>query len=453
MKQSPARLTSRCSWRGLLAASALASVSLGSAHLAHANGRYPEAGQVVVDPSAPDHLWVRGTFGLLYSADGGARFDWVCEEALGYSGAWDPPIASTSGGRLLAGLFDGLRRADPPYCDVEATPDLIDANVSDVAVAATAAERVAVIATSSSSPGALASRLYLSADGGQSFSAAAGFPMALEALTVDWAPSDLAVLYVTGTASDGRGWLLRSDSGGDDWERVVIAGSDPGQEPYLAAVDPSDAHVLYLRLAGERGALLRSVDGGESWTELFRGEGPLQAFALAPDGSRLLVGGALDGIWRSSTADLAFEQVSLVGARCLTWTDRGVYACGDDFQDGFTVGLSTTEGSTFAPVLRLSQVCGPLRCAGGMSVHPTCEERWPSASLLFGSPGCAEPEPADAGEVDPVEDKPPSGCACRVGSSKQSAATDLIPILVALGLAGAFRTRRTGRGCWRRCRR
>src|SRR5690242_9544521 len=60
---------------------------------ARANGRYPLADQIVIDPGNPSHIVARSTFGLLDSDDGGKNFRWICETAIGYFGVEDPPIA------------------------------------------------------------------------------------------------------------------------------------------------------------------------------------------------------------------------------------------------------------------------------------------------------------------------------------------------------------------------
>lgn len=62
---------------------------------ARANGRFPEANHVFVSATDPQRVLLRVTFGLLVSIDGGKRWGWVCEQALGVRGIEDPmfPIA------------------------------------------------------------------------------------------------------------------------------------------------------------------------------------------------------------------------------------------------------------------------------------------------------------------------------------------------------------------------
>ena len=85
--------------RGPLASAvALGALMLLAGAAARANGRYPLADQLVIDPENPAHIVARATFGLLDSDDGGKNFRWVCETAIGYFGVEDPPIAVTAKG-------------------------------------------------------------------------------------------------------------------------------------------------------------------------------------------------------------------------------------------------------------------------------------------------------------------------------------------------------------------
>src|SRR6187402_1605596 len=94
----------RRSIRFVALAAAVVLSTLGLAHRARANGRFPAANHLVVHPEAPRELVLRATFGLLVSRDAGATWHWVCERAVGFSGAQDPPVLVTQGGAVLAAL-------------------------------------------------------------------------------------------------------------------------------------------------------------------------------------------------------------------------------------------------------------------------------------------------------------------------------------------------------------
>src|SRR5262245_12927572 len=85
-----------------------ASVGL-AATTAHANGRYPEANQLVVDRGGdPARLVLRTTYGLVQSTDAGKTWRWICEDAIGYSGEWDAPIGIAGDATILAGTPSGI---------------------------------------------------------------------------------------------------------------------------------------------------------------------------------------------------------------------------------------------------------------------------------------------------------------------------------------------------------
>ena len=68
--------------------------------LALANGRPPLTNGVYFRPGDDQALFVRSTFGLLVSKDGGCTFRWVCEKAIGYGGEFDPKYAIATDGTI-----------------------------------------------------------------------------------------------------------------------------------------------------------------------------------------------------------------------------------------------------------------------------------------------------------------------------------------------------------------
>src|SRR5207249_3345481 len=90
-----------------LALGAAAALSLLAAP-ALGNGRFPAAGQIVVDPADPSSIVIRATYGTLTTRDGGKSWSWICEASVGYSGSEDPMMGITKDGSMLAGTFQGL---------------------------------------------------------------------------------------------------------------------------------------------------------------------------------------------------------------------------------------------------------------------------------------------------------------------------------------------------------
>lgn len=384
---------------------------------ANANGRFPSAGHIEVDPADPAHIVVRTTYGLVVTHDGGNRWDWVCEKVMSFGGMWDPPIGIMTGGVILVGLPDGLSVSTPDACQYSRIEAIEGRFVADVAVDKKNPTR-AVVLTLVPLGLTLDTRLFLTEDGGSSFIQVGDvFPENLRGLTVDLSPSDPNVVYVSGVLEGAlpQGVVLQSTNGGVSYDMSIVPGSDKMTGPFIGAVDPQNANRVYVRLDGTPGRLLVSEDGSKTWQEIFTGEGSLLGFSLSPDGQMLVVGGEKDGVWRSPISNWAFERTSLLHAGCLRWANAGIYACAEQGLDGFSVGLSVTEGATFRPLSKLSDLCGPLPCP-----KPICSSDWPTIRETIGAKSCnttgstSSGGPGGAGGA-PID--PPSttaGCACRV---------------------------------------
>jgi photosystem II stability/assembly factor-like uncharacterized protein len=430
------------------AGGALAVATLLGAGGTAANGRFPAAGHIAVDPTDPAHILVRTTYGLLTTRDAGENWDWICEQAVKWTGQYDPSIAVTADGTVLAGIYDHLGVGHGDACSWSSPAPLVQKNVIDVSTERATPSSAVVMTSNQTATDTFVTQLWASSDNAKTWSqAGVDLPTDFSALTVDVAPSDAQRVYASGIRAGTTGVLVRSFDRGATWETLDIPGSDPNKAPYIAAIDPTNPERLYVRLTGAPGKLLVSTNGGAMWSEAFTGMGVLKGFALSPDGSKVLVGGETDGVFRASTADLMFEKVSDVGAQCLSWSGTGVYACAAEFKDNFTVGLSKDEGATFEPVMHLSCIRGPLACDPGTDVGGACPAAWPATAEVIDQGSCAPdagvpdggmdagpiPGPTGGGETD-------DGCGCRVGARRSMGAG--FGVAIALGAIIARRTRR-----------
>jgi photosystem II stability/assembly factor-like uncharacterized protein len=167
-------------------------------------------------------------------------------------------------------------------------------------------------------------------------------------------------------------WLYRSDRNGSGWRMVV---TDPAVEDFLMSA--ADPNVLYSgagqNCAGSTVAIApmyKSVDGGETWTELPAGIN-LKPMLLDPANADILFaadcttlylstdGGeswsprpaaAADNIWQTySPADMS--SGSLVGSPPPTtphWDQ--IFAVGNDVQDAGTVAFTGDQGTTWVTI-------------------------------------------------------------------------------------------------------
>jgi len=76
---------------------------------AFANGRPPADVVDLVSPGHGERDRGRPDVRLVVSHDGGKTWAWMCEDAIGYSGMYDPHYSYTSTGALFASTFNGLR--------------------------------------------------------------------------------------------------------------------------------------------------------------------------------------------------------------------------------------------------------------------------------------------------------------------------------------------------------
>ena len=385
-------------WRRVSVAPVVAAVALAAALVpatAEANGRFPAAFQLVQAPGDPDHLLVQVTYGLMSTRDRGASWGWTCERAIGFVGDVDPPSAIAEGSIQLAALFDGLVRATPDGCDWTFVPAIEGRFAIDVSVGKSDPRDVVVLTSDGLGADRFESIVFRSDDAAATFVRASD-PMREDfiAETIDVAPSDAQRVYVTGFFARGsgvyEGAFGRSDDGGTTFDFTAIEGSDNASGPFLAAVHPTEADVLWVRLGGQAGRLLRSADGGATFETIFQGEGSLQGFALSPDGATILIGGEGDPLQRGPSEGGGFEVVSAVRPKCLAWLETGVYACGSEQVEGFTVGVSLDEGETFTSLYSRFCTEGPIDCPAGTTVGDTCDAEWVKTRPQIGADSCAD---------------------------------------------------------------
>jgi MYXO-CTERM domain-containing protein len=425
-------------------------LSLSFASVASANGRFPYANQLVVDPSDNKHIVLRTTYGVVQTFDSGANWKWLCETSVGYGGKFDPAIGVTKTGRILIGLFDGLSSSSDRGCSFERVGvDIFTKQyVIDLVVEQKDPSRVVAITSTGLGDAGFHVAVGESLDSGATWKAAGvDLPKDFNSETIEVAPSRTERIYASGIVGMPRvGAIEKSDDRGATWERLPIDLGKDGLAPYLSAVDRNNPDVVWVRIDGDAALmapdrLLVSRDGAKTWTEVASIPGEMLGFALSPDGSKVAFGGPTDGVFVASTTDPKPVRVSTFGARCLTWTPDGLYLCANEYPDGFTVGLSKDEGKTFAPIYQLANL-SPLECAPSTSTGALCPKDWPGVQATIGAAPIEEtgPMPVDTGR--PGTTTPPATTSC--GCSVPGRAAGSLG-LFALALAGFLRLLRRRR--------
>lgn len=417
--------------------------------LSWANGRFPLADQLVVDPQDPTHLVLRSTYGVLSSSDAGGSWGWVCEAAVGYGGTQDPAMGVLADGTVLAGIFEGLSVTHDRGCSwAFAKAPLEGEYVIDVSVHRNEPSRAVAITSTGIGTGFHVILAETSDNGATWTQAGTAINTDMISLTVDVAPSKPERVYVSGVAGKAYAPAVeRTDDRGMTWTRMTFDAKYATETPYIAGVDPNNPDRIYVRLSGtDADQLLFSQDGGQTFTEIFSSTADLLGFALSPDGKRVAIGTIADGIQLANTADHAFKKVSAVESRCLTWTNAGIYTCANEFANGFTLGLSTDEGKTFTGLYKLNEMC-PLECPAGSSSTAACVSVWPALAATLGvdqskcgGASSSSSSSSSSGTVPP--DEPVEGCACDMKNSSGQTFVGVLAIGSLLGALGRKRRRK-----------
>jgi photosystem II stability/assembly factor-like uncharacterized protein len=419
-------------------------VTLLVATASHANSRLPATNQLVIAPDAPQTMLLRATFGFLFTHDGGATWDWLCESAIPLAGQQDPAVTLLAGGVVLSAQMDGLMSSPDVGCSwapVSGTSKqvFVDVTRTPNGTSGYAIENLYTMATDA---GALvfATSVWQSTDSGHTWQTLSGaIDPTLVIDTLDVAPSDASRIYVTGEVigADHASMLVSKDAG-QSYAEYPIAFATNESGAFISGVDPTNADVVYVRtlaadpkLGTETSRLLVSTDGGQTFTEKWSG-GKLLGFALSADGARVYVGTAA-GLETASTTDFAFTQRSTVSIACLTMAGSTLYACSDEASSGFILGSSTDEGASFTPLLKLETIHGPLSCPHD-SPAAQCTGQWPAFAEQLG---------IDAGAPSPVTPPPSASGGC------QTAPTSSALWLVPLALTVLVRLRSTRRASHR----
>jgi hypothetical protein len=444
---------------------ALLTVLLTSSAPALANGRFPESNHIFVFPHDPDLVLLRVTFGLLVSHDRGKTFDWVCEQAIGYSGAEDPMYAVTPSNTYMASTFQGISVSRNQACGwAFAGGELTSQVFIDLATNPKDAKDVVVFASSYDRQDDAGQVLFLSKiwetkDDAQTFTAlGTKLDPSLLGYTIDLAASDPNRIYISAVRDPGAsptGYLLTSKDHGQTWNELTVPLEGAERSVYIAGVDPHDAERVYLRTfnSSDKPArlLLReaSPDGGPATLRtLYTSIAPLLAFALSPDGSRVYIGGLRDGVKSANTTDFVFEDRASIEAQCLTATSDGLWACSTE-KSGFIAGFSKDDGRTFEPRLDFCTIRGPLACPAETPTGSVCPPVWPAQRSFLGcsatgDAGAAGQTSPDAGAPGAPLSASGSGCSSQ-GSDARVGMWGAIVSFVGAAIVMLRRSRRRAR--------
>lgn len=364
---------------------------------------------VSVDPGDPDRIWVLTEgWGLARSTDGGARWSWLCEEAIGGAELYD--VVTFGPAEALVGTRAGLRSVDDA-CGGGVIPGTEGAYFP-------ALERWGSEVLALGTGADLGGVWRCETAGSCVLTPLAGAGIFPKSVVVDGARAWVTLVYEDSLASE-LWWT-------EDGERWTLAHAwpDGDTDPRVLRAD-GDAVLVWRRTRAEADApeLLRSTDGGARFDSVLQAGayGDAAPALLQLDGALLL--GTIAGArtWRSDDAGATWTEVSaeVPAVRCGDTIGGTGFACADHLQDGIDLAR-TTDGRTWTPIACLEEAV-PADCAAG-TCAPLADAYGEAAS--FGGGQCdtviAPPAPS-AGE---------EGCGC--SSVPPTAAWSLAAVLAML---------------------
>jgi hypothetical protein len=407
------------------------SLSLLPSREARANGAFPDSLQILLPSGRDADIGLATNFGLILSEDGGATWQWTCER---------PPSASSASSVYAVGplprdrifwlsLDYGIKYSDDDSCTWGSSGgSLSRAIATDLFPDPTDANHVLAIATTTlNAPGV--DQVFASQDGGVTFGdplykvPADGFLIGVENARSDPLTIYLALYTVTLEPLPDRDplvhyhpKLVQSIDGGTTWTTTDVEAA-LGQNMFrIIAVDPTDAHKIYLRVLGTgMESLAVSTDSGATFTTpVTVPQGNLTAFARLASGTVLVGAIAVPAGLGFRSDDGGHTFVDWPGVPHLTGLaerDGKLYLAAKPYTDGWAIGVSTDEGRTIQPLAAYSDVTAIKACAQA-DCRNACDYEaglgvWPPNSC------CANATGPDACATPP---KAKSGCGCGITS-------------------------------------
>jgi uncharacterized protein (TIGR03382 family) len=441
-------------WRLALASLVVAAMARGAA----ANGRPPATVSINFRAGQDREVAVGLTFGLVISHDGGKTWGWVCENAIGYQGTYDPHYTSTPSGALFASTYAGLK-VMRNGCTFDATPagaTFVSAN----ALGPDQAFYYAAAQTEDKTTGTVADfAIYRSTDDGATFK-----PTATDAAKVSWWQSMLVSakdpkrIYLTGYAyvpdvpkgTKKQPLLYRSDDAGASWIAIALDSSvqvmaNSALDIVGIVTDKAGVEHVYLRVESEDNntaeSIYKSTDRGVTWTAINHKSVAIGGFvaraALNAKGQHDLVVTTV-ALGAEVSHDDGGSWETLTNAphmNCLAESAAGeLWACTQNYgvngspKDDAGV-MKTTDLATWTKVLRYQELTDAVACTAGTPQQDACVPMWCAVCAQLGcTPSASYNCPAPTEVVvthPPATGKPGGGGCCDAGPGSGAGALAL----------------------------
>lgn len=121
-------------------------------------------------------------------------------------------------------------------------------------------------------------------------------------------PKDSKKMYAAGISAEGKGRVLKSEDGGENWEQTYVTLA-AGNLVSKISIDFYDTGIVYI--ATSQDGIFQSVNYGRSWTLLCRFAGGINNMIISPADTRIIYVTSLgEGLLKST--DKGVNWISLV---------------------------------------------------------------------------------------------------------------------------------------------
>jgi hypothetical protein len=350
-------------------------VCLGLAPLVRANGALPATIRVLAPATAPKTLILTTNFGLITTTDDGATWRWACEHDLGDQGSAyqlgaDGRLYSLSTAGIVTSVDLGctwsLVMDDSFAIALDYFPDPSDPKrMLAVGILRSMQRTFAVldVKLNGTAP-ATVNPLYTAMTGP-------------DLTTVEVSRSNPQVMYATQLQPNlvGPGQILRSGDGGKTWTSATAPADVP--QVGILGVDSSKPDKLYLRVvttANDGDELRISEDGGKTLRKALAPMMFQYSFLQLPNGHLLVGYLGLDRgyLYRSTDGGVTFDMLPTeLHPRSLAERAGKLYLANDSLADEQVISVSEDEGQTWKTLMKLDQVVAANNCPGARSLCTT----------------------------------------------------------------------------------
>jgi hypothetical protein len=465
---------------------------------ARADGAFPDSLGPLLPPDRPNEFMLATNFGVVLSGDAGQTWTYSCERLANGSAAAQYQLGPAPRNRLFALSDVALLYSDDGACTWSKSQGLLAGKPAfDYFPDPANADRVwAVRGPDAPDAGTMVTYSVVeSIDGGATFTATRYTAAAGDVITgVEIARSDGNTAYLTlrsGTSFVPK--MAVTTNGGASWTTRDLSTRFVSSSLRIISIDPVNAGKIYLRVsstgASSVDSIAISLDGGANFVTpnpLSVPDGVLTSFVRLPSGT-LLVGGVKvisNVIYRSTNGGTSFQELPAPTVRGLGQRDGHVYIAtnNDPAADGYALGVSNDEGSTWQPLMSYDQIQAISSCAkticqadclmkanlgtwedavctadpsplpvdggardGAVATDARTDTR--GAGGVSGNQGAGGAPDGDAAADAGVPQAASSGCHCRAGGggSGDGGATGMALTLALAALAARRRGRRVAR--------